>query len=140
MIIALAMWAPVVANLLDLGALLLLLPTLCTDRRVVWTAAWLFFLGNWVGQDYFSPQAMAYFLHLVVLALLLGYFRRRSARSGPIDSAGDARQPAGALDDRRLAIAVGLTILSLAVTNISSHQLTPAMMLCADGVHIPAKK
>ena len=122
-----AMWAPVASNLLNLVALLLLLPVFCADRRVVWTAAWLFFLGNWVGQDYFSPQAMAYFLYLVVLALLFLYFHRNPAQ-------GTGRR------DLRLIAAAGLTIVSLALANISSHQLTPAMMLIAMGALLATRR
>ena len=114
--IVLALWAPVAVNLLTMAALLLLLPTLIPDRRVVWTAVWLFFLANWVGQDYFAPQAMAYFLYLVIIALLFLHFRRdREQRD---------REPRG----RRLGV-VGLAILALMMTVISSHQLTPALML-----------
>ena len=135
-----AMWAPVISNLLNLGALLLLLPTLCPDRRVVWTAVWLFFLGNWVGQDYFSPQAMAYFLHLVILGLLLANFRRRRPSVTAVHTRSDAPASSRTTGERRLTIAVGLTILSLAVTNISSHQLTPAMMLVAMGLLLATRR
>ena len=112
-----AVWAPVIVNLLNLAALLFLLPTFVADRRVVWTAAWLFFLGNWVGQDYFAPQALAYFLYLVLLALLLRRFRNGEGVKGTHGEKGTHR------------IGAGFVALSFAMTVISSHQLTPALML-----------
>ena len=109
--IVFAIWAPVAVNLLTLAALLLLLPTLIPDRRILWTAVWLFFLANWVGQDYFAPQAMAYFLYLVIIAMVLLHFRRVAG------------------ERRHRLVTVGLAVLTLMVSVISSHQLTPALML-----------
>jgi len=36
-----------------------------------WAGAWIFYLANWGGSLYFSPQAMAFFLLLTLLALLI---------------------------------------------------------------------
>lgn len=72
-------WAPVFFNLIDLGALLIILRSTLRDRRAIWLAIWLFFATNWVGQDYFSPQATNYFLHLVILGVLLTWFKLASA-------------------------------------------------------------
>ncbi len=70
-----AAWGPVFFNLLWLPALLFIFHTATEDRRLSWLAVWFFYLGNWIGQDYFSPQALAYFLYLVVLAICLAWFR-----------------------------------------------------------------
>jgi hypothetical protein len=43
-----------------------------------WAGIWFFYLFNWTGQDYFSPQALAFFLFLCLLAL----FAHVSARNG----------------------------------------------------------
>jgi phosphate starvation-inducible membrane PsiE len=107
-----AIWAPVVVNLLNMAAVLILLSALVSDRRVVWTATWLFFLANWVGQDYFAPQALAYFLYLVILATVFLHFRRVPEERG-----------------RPRRLAVGTAVVALMMTVISSHQLTPALML-----------
>ncbi len=40
------------------------------QRNYCWAAAWIFFLGNWVGQDLPDSQSLAYLLLLVTLALL----------------------------------------------------------------------
>jgi hypothetical protein len=75
-----AAWAPVVFNLLFLGALVVVLRSLTSDPRVVWTAAWLFAITNWVGQDYFAPQAFAFFLYLTAVGVMLEWFSRRPPR------------------------------------------------------------
>ena len=106
-----AIWSPVVANLLNMAALLFLLSALIPGRRIVWTGTWLFFIANWVGQDYFAPQAMAYFLYLVIMAMVLVHFRRDR------------------VETHRSRRAVGLAVLAMMITVISSHQLTPALML-----------
>ena len=70
-----ASWGPVFFNILFAGALLFVFRSLTTDMRLVWFAVWLFVASNWVGQDYFSPQAENYFLYLVILGICLHWFR-----------------------------------------------------------------
>lgn len=72
--LSLAGWAPVFFNLIDIGAVVMILTAITRDRRVIWLSVWFFYLANWVGQDYFSPQALAYFFYLVILGILLGWF------------------------------------------------------------------
>ncbi len=103
-------WAPVVNTALMLVPLWLIFDHFSNDRRRVWFALLLFVLGNWIGQEYFSPQAFAYVLHLTVLAICL-------RRLGPT-----ARR------HRRALIGIVL-LLMLAI--VSSHQLTPFMLLSA---------
>jgi hypothetical protein len=69
-------WAPVFFNTMFICGLLVVFGALTKDRRVVWLGAWLFLLTNWIGQDYFAPQAFAYFLYLVILGILLKYYNR----------------------------------------------------------------
>lgn len=49
-------WWPLVSSLMLLLPLLLIYRTFTEDRRLIWTAVWLFYVANWVGQDYFSPS------------------------------------------------------------------------------------
>ncbi|MDQ4099067.1 MAG: lipopolysaccharide biosynthesis protein, partial [Chloroflexota bacterium] len=67
-------WAPVVHNLLYLGPLLMIFRRGTSDERLPWLAVWIFYLTNWIGQDYFSPQAYGYFFYLIILATLLTWF------------------------------------------------------------------
>ncbi|MFF0514864.1 glycosyltransferase [Streptomyces sp. NPDC004250] len=102
-------WWPLVSSVLLLLPLLLIYRTFTEDRRLIWTAVWLFCVGNWVGQDYFSPQSVAFALHLGVLAVVL----RRYGRPG-------GRQ-------RQAVWTVLLSVLVIAI--VVSHQLTPGMLV-----------
>ncbi|WP_395575284.1 glycosyltransferase [Streptomyces sp. BK79] len=105
-------WWPLVSSVLLLLPLLLIYRTFTEDRRLIWTAVWLFCVGNWVGQDYFSPQSVAFALHLGVLAVVLRRFGRSGGRR---DGPGQA---------------VWTVLLSVLVTAIVvSHQLTPGMLV-----------
>ncbi|MGX1271691.1 glycosyltransferase [Streptomyces phaeoluteigriseus] len=105
-------WWPLVSGLMLLLPLLLLYRTFTEDRRLIWTGVWLFCVANWVGQDYFSPQSVAFALHLGVLAVVL----RRYGRPG---------QPAA--QQRQVVWTVLLTVLVVAL--VISHQLTPGMLI-----------
>ena len=71
----LAAWAPVAFNLAYLPPLLVIYRAVTSDLRLAWLAVWTFYLANWVGQDYFSPQGLNFLLYLVVIAILLAWFR-----------------------------------------------------------------
>jgi len=106
--VTLARWAPVVFLGATTAAVALLAASFTTDRRVVGLTAALFVLGNWVGQEYFSPQALAYLAYVVAVALTV-----RLADAG--------RRAAATL------VAVAVLATAIAV----SHQLTPAMLVVA---------
>ena len=143
-----AAWSPVFFNLLDFGALILLYRPLTVDRRLRWQSIWFFFLANWVGQDYFSPQALNYFLHLVILAICLTWFRtitpptttalKRWLRFDwliqPVNNLyqNALRHEVAPLEvaPRQQAILLVLIILIYSVI-ASSHQLTPFMTIMA---------
>jgi GT2 family glycosyltransferase len=128
--LAYARWAPLVSSLLLLVPLVLIFQVFSRDRRMVWTAVWIFFLGNWVGQDYFSPQAYAFVLYLGVLAVV---FRRmaRPARLGKHhagDSVHPLTAPAPPPQDRRARLLwTALLLVPLAAIS-AAHQLTPLML------------
>jgi hypothetical protein len=142
-------WGPVFFNLIDLGALVLIFKTNTRDPRLVWLGVWLYFLTSWVGQDYFSPQAYAFFLYLVVLGIVLRWFRStppiyptyrgrslwsrfqsfvraiitRSAPRGAIETPSRPMQRVGLI----------LMVLLFLAVIASTHQLTPFMMITALG-------
>ena len=101
-----ATWAPVVFNLMNLVVLRYVFRGLTRNTRLIWLGLWFFFIINWVGQDYFSPQAMAYVLYLACIGLLI----RRSVT----------------LKAHQLVPFV----LVVAVV-AASHQITPMMLLLA---------
>ena len=137
-----ANWAPVYFNLLNLGALALIVSAFTTDRRLRWLCLWFFVLGNWVGQDYFAPQAVSFFLFLVIAGICLNWFAHRVMASprwtsrwsdGAYDEQDDvlaatAVQPYQTLGGRLLL----LTMLLLFLATIAyTHQLTPVIGVLA---------
>jgi hypothetical protein len=144
--IAYAGWAPVFFNLVDLGAVLLIFRSLTGDQRLIWLSAWFFFLGNWIGQDYFSPQALTYFLYLVVLAVVLTWFRDAEMPSrqavlhflrldrlrwlnppttGPMGTQLPLLTPSASFQRVGLVLIVILILIAI----VSTHQLTPLMLI-----------
>ncbi|MFN2522639.1 MAG: hypothetical protein ABR614_04935 [Mycobacteriales bacterium] len=125
---ALMRFAPVASNLLFLVPLLLLARALVPDRRRAWSGIVLFYLANWVDQDYLAPQALGFFLYLCVLALVLTFFPApdRLAQRGWSVWAGAAAPDGGTA---RVLVAVVLTVTAV----IASHQLTPFALLLALG-------
>jgi hypothetical protein len=128
----LALWAPLANGLLWLGAMALVVGQLTADRRRLLLTLWLFNLGNWIDQDYLSPQAFSYFFHLCVVALLLKYLGaqpagRPSWRPAQLVAWWRTRAPTESNASRRLAALVVAILLSAVIT--SSHQLTPLLLL-----------
>jgi hypothetical protein len=125
-VIGAANWAPLVFDLLYLGPLLLILRTLTIDPRLVWLAVWVFYLGNWVGQDYFSPQAFAYLLYLIVLAILVTWMR-------------PAGWPGSRVRPPVRAALIGIVLFIFAAM-VVSHQLTPFALLSSTAVLVIARR
>jgi hypothetical protein len=103
-------WAQLGFSLLDLAALVFVYRSLTLDRRLVWLGAWIFFAVNWVGQEYFSPQALTFFLSLVVLGVCLQWL------------------PADLVGREQRTVATGI-VLALFMVIASSHQLTPWVLV-----------
>ncbi len=137
-----AKFAPTVFNLLFLAALMPIFRSFTRDSRVVWVSALFFVVGNWVGQDYFSPQATAYLLYLVMLGLCLGplaaapswagedrgaigraalrlysFASRKVPEFGPVSA------------KRRMASAAAVLVIILLIT--VTHQFTPLVVIAS---------
>ncbi|OLB81909.1 MAG: hypothetical protein AUI14_01615 [Actinobacteria bacterium 13_2_20CM_2_71_6] len=69
-------WAPLVNDLMYILPLFAIARTLSPNRRVPYLTVFLFTIGNWVAQDYYSPQAFVYGLCLGVMLILLRWLRR----------------------------------------------------------------
>lgn len=110
----LAMWAPVWFNLAFLAPLALVLSALTDDRRILWLAIWLFYLTDWIGQDYFAPQALGFLLFLVVVAMLLRWLGH-----------GELAEPSGAVQEGRLYRLRQVLALILDVGPMRAAALSP---------------
>ncbi|HUL06698.1 MAG TPA: hypothetical protein VLV76_10205 [Candidatus Acidoferrum sp.] len=138
-------WAPLVLNLLYLAALPLLYRAFTDDHRTILGAAWVFLAGNWVGQDYFSPQGVCFFFYLLLIGLCLRFLARDPApavaESGRLSQAlaalaqWSARSLPGssALPSGAMRAIVTATALLLIVAMTVSHQLTPLVAISALG-------
>ena len=70
-------WTPPFLNLVYALLVYAIATQASDDRRLRWVAVWIFLVGNWVGQDYFSPQGFAVPLFLAVVLIVLAAFRGR---------------------------------------------------------------
>jgi hypothetical protein len=144
---AIAHWAPIGFNLLNIGALYLIFQALTSDKRHVWFAIWLFSITNWVGQDYFSPQALAYFLFLLMLGICLTWFHVSFiptdaqvtrwfgwTRLAPLLRrliALPETTPRPEPNERIPYTGLSALIIGFFITIVVSHQLTPMMAIAS---------
>lgn len=136
-------WAQLFFGLVGVAAVVFAVRGVTRDPRLQWSAAWLFVVANWIGQDYLAPQAFAFVLSLVVLGLAircapwaapprtrLGWAALRTANrvaTALLRGRGPrARPPTRAPLGGRGALVV-CAVCSLAI--IISHQLTPISLV-----------
>jgi hypothetical protein len=133
-------WSAVGFNLIALVPVYLIAAMTSRDPRVPWLATWLFIPANWVGQDYFSPQALGFLLFLAMVVVLLRYFSGVSPGAQPragrgagsrltawlwrvTRAKGDAARPRAA--DPATLRALFAVLLLIYCAMVWSHQLTP---------------
>jgi len=128
-----ANWAPPFFELLTVCALLFIYQSFTTDTRLIWLAIWIFALGNWVGQDYFSPQAFDYFLYLIVIGVVLRWFAHHPDQPGLLSMLLRKRPDVApaALNSSRFHGGLMAAIVVMLLVIVASHQLTPFMMIGA---------
>ncbi len=135
---------PILIDLLCLPPYFLMMRNLRISWRARWLAGFLFTVGNWVGQDYFSPQSFNYVLYLVFLAILVNWFTEPRLSSPPhvvvswlarvhrrifgIVRPGELPSQPASTGQRAFLLAVLITIV---VVSTTSHQLTPFYMVGA---------
>ena len=98
----LLLWAPVVF-VLAYSLPLLAIGRAIAPPRVTWVGVMFFYLANWTGQEYFSPQAVGLFLFLALLAITLTYLRRTDRLHLPLPRSGHTDHAAGSGPRRWLA-------------------------------------
>lgn len=144
-------WAPFVLNLLYLLPVRVIANATLKSARARWLALAVFLLGNWIDQDYFSPQAVDLLLYLAVIAILVRVFAARGRQPGIVRDVMQSRVVVAFMDRVRrifwlpkaaqsgempvprrstaeLAFLYFL-ILAIAFAIVASHQFTP-LALC----------
>lgn len=140
--IQLAVWQSVINSLLYIGPLLLILHAVTENRKLVWFSLWLFYLANWIGQDYYSPQALNYFIYITILGILLQCFKGTLSlpwlekllnvlHQGRLLTEAQEQQALlyGRSSARRQRLIGLLVILLASLFSVASHQLTPFAIL-----------
>jgi hypothetical protein len=143
------LWAPVFFNVMYLGPLYMIFTSATIDKRLVWLGLWFFYVTNWIGQDYFSPQGLNFFLYLVIIAILLRWFKVAPTAQSPLGwphgqrlgrmqpfvhrcfawmRAPDRLRTPVQPRQRKALLAVLITIFSFVVF---SHPLTPFFVLAS---------
>jgi hypothetical protein len=142
--LAYASLAPVFFNLVYAGPLWMIYRAFSNDQRLVRLGLWVFFCASWVGQDYFAPQALAMFLYLLMLAMVLWFLRDEHA-FGRLPLAGwpvirqatriiDRRlpplqpSPAWSSSTRRQRVGAAIIIMVCVSAIAVSHPLTPVFI------------
>lgn len=128
-------WAEAFFNVLTVAAVMVLLRCLTDDIRTVVVGGWLFALGNWVGQGYWSPQAVNYLWYLLVIVVLLRWFPARRAPDGAL---GAAHRPPATSPEQRVGL-MSVVLLLLACI-VSTHQLTPLAAVLATGALVAFRR
>jgi len=146
-ILDIAAYASVFNNLLYIGALMMIFRSVTRNRRLAWLAIWLFYVANWIAQDYFSPQGLNYFLYLTILGIILCWFRGNPSKrfletfARPrflrfLSTSVPSKELRPTITTDR-SVALALCLMILAAFSVSSHQLTPfAILFCVTALTV----
>ncbi len=118
-LLELARWATLFLNYLYFSSLLFLFKSSIREPRLIWLSLWIFFSCNWVGQDYFSPQGLAYLFFIFMLGLYFKYF------TFPLNNKALPQTSKFQASSLWAFTFFVLTFFAIA----SSHQLTPVLLI-----------
>ncbi|HEY4276758.1 MAG TPA: hypothetical protein VGM91_00990 [Conexibacter sp.] len=125
-------WAPLLFVLLALAPVYLIASSFTRDARIPWLALWLFVPADWVGQDYFSPQALGFTLFLAFMVVLLRWFgparQALAVRTRPSLAAESSSRASPTAPAQAGLIAL---LMLLYGAMVWSHQLTPYFAVAA---------
>jgi hypothetical protein len=126
-LLSLLTWWPVIIDSLVVVPFMLLTRALKITWRARWLAALLLCVGNWVGQDYFSPQSLNFLFYVTFIAILLNWF------TGPVTAKPGSRRvpgerPASQVSAPQRALLL-ILVIGIFTASVISHQLTPFLMI-----------
>ena len=131
-----AKWAQLVFELAALPLLYIIYDALALSYKQRWVALMLYSAANWVGQDYFSPQALGTILSLGIMALAMrwlsaGNFAGVTKRTG--EKTRRLHPGVKRAAKRTQLAAVGTAALLFLVLTFT-HELSPYLLLVQLGV------
>lgn len=131
-------YAPIALNVLYLLPLYAIGRATTDDRTTTWVGLWLFASLNWIGQDYFSPQGLYLFVYLVVVAVVVTWFKgnaprldrlvRRQPAGGPSGGGPAVDVPGNEESTGRQRAGLVVVLMVVVAATVASHQLTPVAM------------
>lgn len=125
----LSRWAPLAFQLAFLLPAIVAFRCLSEDPRRIWLGVSLFALANWVGQDYFAPQALTYLLLLCAIAVVLRWLPSRKLEHDVLARIRAVHDPAPVRREQLTRPGVAALVIALVVAIVSSHQLTPFVLI-----------
>lgn len=136
-----AAWSELLFTTLNLLILAGIVRAIAGSRRIAVAAGLLFVAFNWVGQAYYSPQAMTFFGHLVIVWLVVTQLNRNTPDRGGravlrlasriVRRPQDPALPTG---HRWMPSWVAvLAVLLIHAAVVASHQLTPYLLVLEVG-------
>lgn len=120
--VTLAHWFTPMIHIVTMGAMAAVARSAGLRREQVLIAVFLAQILWWVGQDYFSPQAVAMALALGVIACAL----QGSSVKAPVTKAGSEKKALAAQEATRGAVPWSLLLFAATVV---THQLTPFWLI-----------
>ena len=153
-ILSYADWAPLFYSTLYLAISYSLFSLFTDDKRIVWLGLLFFCITDWIWQDYFSPQGLNFFLYLVMLTIILKWFRTPPTQKvSPLPHTlaripyakavyawlrtPDRPGPSSTSAQRIVLLAF---ILLIFFFDVFSHQLTPFFTIMTVGVLVISRR
>ena len=132
--LAYAKWAQLAFELAALPLLYLAFDALSLTTRQRWLAVLLYTGTNWIGQDYFSPQALGTVLSLGIMAIVLRWFyvgnspaRGRPGRVRRVKRA-DRAVPGQTASRARFPVLLCFALLLIYFVLSFEHELSPYIL------------
>ena len=122
-------FAPVVVNAVAALAVFALARAVGTSTGRSIAAATIFVFANWIGQDYFAPQAVGFVLVTTVLATVLTYFGDAPDGNGRVARWVGVPQQAPLALTKRSGTLLYAACLFVCTAVVASHQLSPPMLV-----------
>lgn len=127
-----AKWAQLIFELAALPLLYSIYDSLALPVRHRWLALFLYLGGNWIAQDYFSPQALSTLLSLGIMALALRWMRAGNVlahlgRDAETPRVRDRRRPREGPTrlDWKGGVPFLVAVLLLTFVLVFTHELSP---------------